>query len=243
MILMASMAEALRELHRLHQQLSDLRDRIERGPRQIRARQTTVVQVEERVAHTHAEVKTARITVDQKQLQLKSGEAKIDDLKAKLNAANTNREYQALKEQIAASEMANSVLADEVLEAMEKVDQLKATAAEAESQLAKTREELTKVQQGVKSQEESLTGDLRRVETTLKEAEARLPPDIAEVYHRAVKNRGADGMAPVEGESCGGCYQRLTTNMTSDLMMDRVLACKVCGRLLYFPEDRAPAKR
>ncbi len=34
---MPSMAEALRELHRLHQQLSDLRDRIELGPRQIRA--------------------------------------------------------------------------------------------------------------------------------------------------------------------------------------------------------------
>ncbi len=240
---MPSMAEALRELHRLHQQLSDLRDRIELGPRQIRARQTAVVQVEERVTRSHGEVKTARMTVDQKQLQLKTGESKIEDLKTKLNAANNNREYQALKEQIAASEMANSVLADEVLEAMEKVDQLKAGAAEVESLLAKTKEELAKVQQSVKSQEESLTADLRRVEENLKEAESRLPADIADLYRRAVKGRGADGMAVVEGESCGGCYQQLTMNMTSDLMMDRVLACKVCGRLLYLPEDRMPVKR
>jgi uncharacterized protein len=241
---MASMAEALRELHRLHQQLSDLRDRIERGPRQIKARQTTLTQVEDRVTHAHADVKTARIAVDQKHLQLKSGEAKIDDLKGKLNAANNNREYQALKEQIAASEMANSVLADEILEAMEKVDQLKASAAEAETHLARGKEELAKVQQTVKSQQESLLGDLSRVEGNLKEAESRLPADMADLYRRAVKGRGAEAMAPVEGESCGGCYQQLTTNMMSDLMMDRVVvACKSCGRLLYLPEDRAPAKR
>lgn len=240
---MSVTAAVLRELHRLHQQLADLRDRAERGPKQIRIRQATVTQAEEKLALAHAEVKAARVLADQKQLQLKTGEAKIEDLKGKLNAAQTNREYQALKEQIAAAEMANSVLADEILEAFEKVDQLKLRITEAENNLGKTKQELAKVQQEVKSQQELLLGDLHRVEGNLKEAESSLPADFRDAYQRVVKAKGADAMAQVEGESCGGCYQNLTTNMVNDMLMGRMVACKVCGRLLYLPEDRTPGRR
>jgi predicted nucleic acid-binding Zn-ribbon protein len=240
---MSLTAAALRELHRLHQQLADLRDRLERGPRQVRLRQGNVTAAEEKLAQAHAEVKAARVSADQKQLQLKTGESKIADLKAKLNAAQTNREYQALKEQIAAAEMANSVLADEILEALEKVDQLKLGITEAEQALTKTKEELTKAEQAVKSQEETLTSERRRVEANLKEAEQSLPADFRDAYYRVVNAKGQDAMAPVEGESCGGCYQQLTTNMINDLLMSRVVFCRICGRLLYLPEDRAPGRR
>ena len=80
------------------------------------------------------------MAADQKQLQLKAGEEKIKDLKRKLNAAASNREYQILKEQIAADEMANSVLEDEILEALEKIDQFQAKIAEAEAALAAARQ-------------------------------------------------------------------------------------------------------
>jgi predicted nucleic acid-binding Zn-ribbon protein len=240
---MSLTAAALRELHRLHQQLADLRDRLERGPKQVRVRQANVAQAEEKLAQAHADVKAARMLADQKQLQLKTGESKIADLKGKLNAAQTNREYQALKEQIAAAEMANSVLADEILEALEKVDQLKLGIHESEETLSKTKEELAKAQQAVATQEETLLGERQRVEANLKEAEEALPADFRDAYYRIVKAKGEHAMAPVEGESCGGCYQNLTTNMITDLMMSRVVFCKVCGRLLYLPEDRTPGRR
>ncbi len=240
---MSLTAAALRELHRLHQQLADLRDRLERGPKQVRARQSNVAQAESRLAQAHAEVKAARVLADQKQLQLKTGEAKVADLKGKLNAAQTNREYQALKEQIAAAEMAGSVLADEILEVLEKVDQLKLGIHEAEQVVAKSKEELGKAQQAVAAQEETLSGDRKRVEANLKEAENALPADFRDAYNRIVKAKGQDAMAQVEGESCGGCYQNVTTNMINDLLMSRVVFCKTCGRLLYLPEDRSPGRQ
>ncbi len=73
------------------------------------------------------------MAADQKQLQLKSSEDKVKDLRRKLNAAASNREYQALLEQIAADEMANSVLADEILEALEKIDAFQKNLAEADA--------------------------------------------------------------------------------------------------------------
>jgi predicted nucleic acid-binding Zn-ribbon protein len=94
--------DVLRTLHRLHRQLTDLRERQDRGPKQIRATEANVKHREEEVATLREELKTTRKTTDQKQLQLKANEAKILEFRRKLNAATSNREYQIFKEQIAA---------------------------------------------------------------------------------------------------------------------------------------------
>jgi len=178
-----------------------------------------------------------RVALDQKQLQLKAAEGKIAELKVKLNQANTNREYQALKDQIAADEMACSVLADEILEAMEKLDVMKAQIPESEGRVAKAKEELGKIQQQIRAEEESLRADVKRLEKELAEAETALPEDFRAMYQRVVKAKGEDAMAVVEGGSCGGCFQQLTTNMHNEINMGRVVLCKSCGRVLYLPED------
>jgi len=234
---MAVNAAALRELHRIHRQLSDLRERLERGPKQVRARTAGVAQVEEQSVKVHGDLKAGRVALDQKQLQLKAAEGKIAELKVKLNQANTNREYQALKDQIAADEMACSVLADEILEAMEKLDVMKAQIPESEGRVAKAKEELGKIQQQIRAEEESLRADIKRLEKELAEAETALPEDFRAMYQRVVKAKGEDAMAVVEGGSCGGCFQQLTTNMHNEINMGRVVLCKSCGRVLYLPED------
>ena len=122
---MSITAAALRELHRIHQQLGDLRDRLERGPKQVRLREADVTQLEARLAEAKEKAKQMQMAADRKQLELKSGEQKVVDLRVKLNAASSNKEYQALLEQIAAAEMAGSVLSDEILEGLEKIDHLR----------------------------------------------------------------------------------------------------------------------
>jgi len=240
---MSVTASALRELHRIHQQLTDLRERLDRGPKQIKARQANVAQAEERLAKAQAELKASRVAADQKQLLLKSSEAKIIDLKAKLNAASSNREYQALKDQIAADQMAGSVLSDEILEALEKIDEQRKSIGQFEEQVVKAKEELTKVQNTIREHESSLKTDVARLETDLKEAEKGLPADFRQSYDRIVKARGEDALAKVEGDVCGGCYYQLTANQVSELTMSRAIFCKSCGRLLYLPEDRTPGRK
>lgn len=240
---MSATPEILRELHRIHQQLADLRDRLERGPRQIGTKEGAVARLEQALAQVQVDAKAAKISADQKQLQLKSDEAKIKDLKVKLNQANSNREYQALKEQIAASEMANSVLSDEILDALEKVDEFEKHIAEAKQNVAKGKEELQTTKLAVQSKQDSLIADVGRLEADLRAAEAKLPADVRQDYERIVRSKGSDGMAQVEGEFCGGCHQQITPNMYSSLRMGHIVFCKTCGRLLYLPEDRSVGSR
>ena len=234
--------EVLHELHRIHRQLADLRDRRDRGPKQILARQAAVTQSEEGLAKVQADFKAARVAIDQKQLQLKTNESRISDLQGKLNAANTNREYQAFKDQIAADKMAKSVLEDEILEAMEKTGEFKAAIAQAEEHLKKAKAEFAKAQQGVKDQEQLILGDLQRLEAELREKEKTLDANFLLVYQRVVAAKGQDAMAQVDGEFCGGCNHQLTQNNVNDLRMSRALFCKNCGRIIYLPADQMPQR-
>jgi predicted nucleic acid-binding Zn-ribbon protein len=237
---MSVSASALRELHRIHRQLSDLRERKDRGPKQIKAREGNLARLAEELTRLQGEHKAARVRSDQKQLLLRSGEEKIEGLKVKLNQAASNREYQALKEQIAADQMAGSVLADEILEALEKIDELAAHIAEQQKKIDAAKEELAKSQQGVRDQAEQLDQEIRRLEAELRTAESGLPADFRETYERLVRSKGEDAMAEAQGEFCGGCYQQLTPNNLAELHMSLAIFCRNCGRLIYKQEDRMP---
>lgn len=235
-------ASALRELHRIHRQLSDLRERLARGPKQIKAREANVAQLEAAQQKVRDQTKAARMTADRKQLDLKSGEAKILDLQRKLNTCGSNKEYQALLDQIAAAEMANSVLADEILEGLEEIDALEAKIAEAQKLIDVAKQDLVKSRQQVADQSVHLETDIARLDSELKEAEQALPKDFRVEYDRVVRAKGEDALAAVEGEHCSGCYQTITPNMINDLYLSRPVFCRSCGRLIYLPEDREPLR-
>jgi hypothetical protein len=233
---MSVTAAALRELHHIHQRLADLRDRLERGPKQVKVRQANVAQLEAKLTEARDRAKQMQMANDRKQLDLKSGEQKVMDLRVKLNGANSNREYQAFLEQIAAAEMAGSVLSDEILEGMEKVDQLGLLTKEAEKNLAAGKQEMEKSKQAVESSAASLRADITQLEADLAEAESNLPADLKSDYERVVRSKGADSLSAADDGVCLGCGQQITLNMQNELHLSKLVFCKSCGRLLYLPE-------
>ena len=226
----------LRVLHRIQRQLTDLRERLDRGPRQIRVADTHVQHSEAELAKTKAEAKNLRVEADKKQLQLKSNEDKVKELRRKLNAAATNREYQLLLEQIAADEMSNSVLADEILESLDKIDTFQNSVVEAEAALAAAVQRAAEVRSEVAKLEPSLKTDIARLEAELQQSEATLPREIHALYARIVQKKGEDALAIIENQYCGGCNQQIPLNTCNMVMLGQPVSCKTCGRLLYLPE-------
>ena len=110
----------------------------------------------------------------------------------------------------------------------------------ADVEIAAAKKLLAEAEARVTAETGRLEAEVARIKADLEVAEKVLVDDVRETYDRVVKQRGADGMAPIEGHSCGGCFQQLTGNMVSDLIMGRVIPCRSCGRLLYMP-DSAPA--
>ena len=228
----------LRTLHRIHRQRNDLKNQLERGPRQVKAGQAMVDKAQAGLDAATETLKKAKVASDEKQLQLSSREARIEELKAKLNTAGSNREFSTLKEQIAADQQANSVLSDEILEGLEQLDQLAVELKDAEVEHKKQLSEQQQRIAHVDAKQTDLQSELERVEAELVETEKQIPGAVKADYKRLTDSKGEEALAPIDDESCGGCYQTLTTQFVDMLRLSKLVRCPNCNAFLYLAEDR-----
>lgn len=230
---MSVTASLVQTLHRINRQKTDLNSQLAQGPRTI-----AVAEAKLNAAKSHAQklrdnLKRAKMDADSKQLQMKGREEKIVDLQRKLNAAKENREYQALKDQIAADTQANVVLSDEILEILESIDELNEQLVIADQAVVRIADELQQTSQRIAERKVVLESELARVSAELAEAEKGLSGDFKREYDRLVSVKGEDAMAELEGKCCGGCYQNLTPQMLDQLLVGHPIICPSCGRLIY----------
>lgn len=223
----------LQKLHKLHLELREVHDKLSQGPRQIQARKNVVEKRQAELAEQSERQMQLRKSADQKSLQLNTNESKISELRVKLNTAVSNREFDIIKSQIDADEMANSVLEDEILEAYELVDGVQQAIAECEKSLQAARDEEQRVTDEVAAATPGLRSEADRLEGELAEAERALPGKIMDQYRRLVQAHGADALAVVENTTCTSCYTTLSPNEGVELNMGKLAFCRSCGRLLY----------
>jgi predicted nucleic acid-binding Zn-ribbon protein len=235
---MTATTSLVQRLHRINRQKTDLNAQLERGPRLITAAARKLQTAQQHVSDLRAKLTKLKMEADSKQLQMREREDKIHKWRRNMNAAKENREYQALKDQIAADEQANLVLSDEILETLENIDDVTQSLADAEAMVKLLEQELGQVQTQVGDRKLVLESELARVSGELEEAERGLTGDLKREYARLVIAKGEDAMAELEGNCCGGCYQSLTPQNLDKLLQGQPILCPACGRLIYQDNDR-----
>ena len=182
MNLMSVNAGALRELHRIHRQLTrparSARSWSQADPNPHRR----IAQVEEQAGQAPRRTENRPRGDGSKQLLLENGESKIAELKVKLNQANTNREYQALRRIKSPPTKWPTACWPMKFSRRWKNSMDESSCAGARSPRGKTKEELAKAQQKVRSEEEMLQSETKRLEGELAAAEKALPDDFRELY-------------------------------------------------------------
>ncbi len=240
---MSAAAAGLKRLHELHIRLQELQQQLEHGPRQVKARQQILAKKQVEIDAFKAELKQTRMVADQKNLQLKTNESKIADLRVKLNQASSNREFDIIRSQIDADTMANSVLEDEILEVLEKVDQIQQKIAKVDAEAAQAAAEVRRYADEVESTIPRVRSQATEIQVSLREAEKILPGTTVEMYRRLVQAHGAGALASVEGKSCTACNEILSPNSLVELNTGKFIFCRSCGRLLYRPVEAVKNER
>ncbi len=223
----------LAELHRLLLASKEVQEQMERGPRQLKIRQQAIVQKQTDLDAQRAKLKTLRMSADQRSLQLKTNEAKIGDLRVKLNQASSNREFDIIRAQMEADTVANSVLEDEILDALEKVDVAHLAIKKLEEELARVKSEESRVASEIATAQPGFQSQLAELHKAVANAEGRLPENVIVQYRRLAQAYGAAALAEVDGNTCNSCYVSLPPQMVVQVREGQVLFCKTCGRLLY----------
>lgn len=228
-----SIGAIVAEIHQLHLQLREVQEQMERGPKQLKFRQQATQQKLADLEAQKQKHKALRVAVDQKSLQLKSNEAKIGDLRVKLNQAASNREFDIIRAQIDADTMANSVLEDEILDTLEKVDAAQIAVRQLEEAVAAAKADEARLATETEGTLPGLQSRIAEMQQALTVAEKELPEDFLLSYRRLSQAYGAGALAEVEGNICSSCYVSLPPQLALQIKAGQVLFCKTCGRLLY----------
>jgi predicted nucleic acid-binding Zn-ribbon protein len=223
----------LPDMHQVHQKLESVRKKLDRGPRMIATQERLRDQKQEERDALKTKLTELRKAADSKSLQLKSNEAKIQDLQGKLNAAASNKEYEIISSQIAADNMANSVLEDEILEALEKVDQGVQAITDAEEAIEAQEDLIKKTEAEVNASKAGLEEQAATLEAELAVFEKEIPSTMMDQYRRLVDAHGASCLTEVENDACTSCYAIVAPQEKVQLNMGKVMLCRSCGRIMY----------
>jgi predicted nucleic acid-binding Zn-ribbon protein len=241
---MAITAESLQELHRLHQRAKALRDRLTSGPKTLAARQTALANRKAATEAAHKTLQEAKVQIKKREHSLQGHQAKIDDLKVKLNQAKKNEEYKAIQNQIAHDQAAIGKLEDEILEGYATIETQTAAFEALESDVKRAAADIAALSAEIEAHAAQQKAQLLELETAIIEAEDIIPETHREQYRRVVKRHGADALAFIESDACSGCYVSITAQTKNELINGATLCfCMTCGRILYLAEEDFPNTR
>ncbi|MDR1383284.1 MAG: hypothetical protein LBJ67_05485 [Planctomycetaceae bacterium] len=222
----------------IQRQLADFNSRLSRGPKLIRLQESTVKQITARLEETRAEYHQLYQQAKFKEEQLTKREATLARRKTQMQEAKNNKEFQALKLQVSADETANSTLAEDALEAIEKAEKFAPNVAVIEQELQQVNETLKKTQESFSKEVPVIQASITQYSKRLKEAEKKLPGEFLNLYIRLARSMGGEqALASISSEQfCGGCRQIVPINFIAQVVQGKPVTCKSCGRILYVPE-------
>ena len=234
--------DLLKALHLKLRLLTDIDERVRKGPIKVKVVKSNEAGFLAALDEAKENLLATRKSCKEKQMQLGEREAKIEDLKGKLNACDSNKEFQLLKDRIAADTQANCVLEDEIFELLERLDVLQAAQEEAQKNHTQSQTDTQAIVAKVKAELQELESEKVRISGELAEAEKGIPFDLIGEYKRLVKGKGEDALGSTDTSTCGNCNQQISKQFVSELMLRKAVFCQGCGCLMYLADGYASAR-
>jgi len=225
--------ERLRSLQELDHQIATLDREISGGPRAVESFARAVAAVDAKIAQIEERSKLLRAQAKLRENEAKTAEAKVDRLNEQARAVKTNKEFMAIRSEIANAKTEVTRLEDEILKIMEAVEANEKLAAAARDDRAREQKKLDAERAKVDQAIEGLKASRAAKGTQRPSLTAGLPPEPLDTYERVLRARG-NAVVPLEQDYCSGCMERLTRNDVLAIQNAvRIVQCKSCGRILH----------
>jgi predicted nucleic acid-binding Zn-ribbon protein len=231
-----SVPEVLKELHRLHKHLRNLKSEIDLGPRVMKAQQAQLDTERQAHADAHDTLKKLKLRQKDDEGTLKATEQRLAKLGADLNMAGSKKEFDAKTSEIEQATAKKGELEDAILTDLGDIEERTVALPAVEQKWKDAQAAFEQYKVDAADRLARMQADQAATLATLATKEAELPADVKPVYARLVKSYGADGLAGVAGKTCQQCRTNLTDQQRTTLLSGKFLACPSCGRALYLAE-------
>jgi len=216
----------------------------------VQALEAEIAHLESGLLQQHETTRSAReqrdaLDVRRRDLEahLESEESKMKDRRMRLNRVRNEKELQALRREIELGKEANQQTEEEVLQVMESLEGITASAAEAERALAEL--ETTGAAQiaARRARINELAAEVTRDRVARDQMAQSLDKSLLQKYEQLFERRGGTAVVGVRNGTCLGCHMHLPPQFFNELQRSRdVRVCPNCHRILFWrPEPLEPA--
>ncbi len=231
---MNDVIEKLLAVQELDTRILAIRKKLEEGPRRLSTEERELEEHRERLRQSSRKAKEATLAAERKNRELEALDQKMKDLGLKQYAARSNKEYEAIKHEIAGLKADFELLEDEALahwsvgeerEREARVEQDRVQALEAD--LARKRAEW-------EEEARVFREELAALEKEREVHSRDVPLKWMTVYERVVESRGTPAVVPVVDQYCQGCQMSVTIHdVTRAWKGAEIVQCRSCSRILY----------
>jgi len=228
--------ELLYELQNYDTKICKFREEIDKIHSEIKERSITLELKDEKFGIDVRKKNFIRLNSLRKEKEslLDLKERKINKHSNELNIVKSNDAYKALLLEIEKTKEYKSVLEDEILDLMDKIDKeynaIKLGKDEFKKFEQKTKKEIDELESSVKKLEEEVS----KIEEEREKQKLKVSKPILVKYERLREGHSGQGICLIDGESCGGCGILLRPQLINQAQKYHELVfCDNCSRILF----------
>ena len=234
----------LLSLYRVDQKIRGLRSRLDQAESYLRQQDTLLSNLKEKLEAEQSQIRQLEATEHNDENEVNSMELHVEELRERMNNAQTSKEHSALLTEINTFKANKDEIESRAIETLNKLEELRAISAETTAQF----EERTKVRAVALAErdarESEIKDKLAELEKDRESVEADVPASALTVYTNRLVFDIEDVMAPCEEQnrrnmeySCGACFQHMPVEQVN-ILLNRgdLTTCPACDAILYMEE-------
>lgn len=232
---MREQLELLWEIQRIDLDLRTIEEGRSRYPKEIKRLDEKQKIEKEKIQKERDRIDTLEKERRQKERELGVEQEKTKRSEGKMFEVKTNKEYQALLNEIEISKQANSREEEEILRLLDEIDSLKKNLIKREKEVSAILEKIEAEKKGIR---EKMAHDDSAWKTRLERRETlskQIDSDLFRLYGILKEKRRGVGVVSVKQETCQGCFMNVPPQVFIEAQKNNALIrCPHCNRILYW---------
>jgi predicted nucleic acid-binding Zn-ribbon protein len=230
--------ELLWELQKIDLDLKNINEERDHYPKEIKKLDEKKSIEKEKIQKEKEKIEVLEKERRQKEGHLNLEQEKIKRAEARMFEVKTNKEYQALLNEIETLKEASSREEEEILRVLDEIDELKKSFSKREKEVAaileKIEAEKKTIQEKMVQDDEVWKKEMERRDVLSKQVESKL----YKLYSTLKEKRQGVGVVSVKHETCQGCFVHIPPQMFIEVQKNNALIrCPNCNRVLYWEGD------
>jgi predicted nucleic acid-binding Zn-ribbon protein len=171
-------------------------------------------------------------------IELATLNQELAKLQKQMQVIKTNKEYDALTNEIVNRKLKISSTEEEILKILTNLDDLKEKINGCKQKLQELDKNNTAQLAYLKKELSSIEDKVKIKEGERKNLTVRINKRLLSTYERVRKGRGDQVVVTIRKRACTGCYKGIPPQKIQEIKKgDEIFTCDNCGRILIWTED------